>query len=92
MATLKIGIDLIVRHIPKKLSRICWHLIARCGEITCKITGQRQRSALLQGSLEIPCIYTFRQKKFINNLNFIMNRLNLKEVNSEQAKEKYIIK
>ena len=65
MATLKIGMlvsilkdDLIVGHIPNELSRICWHFIARDGEITCKITGQRQRSALLRGILEIPCMYT----------------------------------
>ena len=41
--------DLIMGHIPKELSRICWHFIARDGEITCKINGQRQRSALLRG-------------------------------------------
>ena len=49
--------DLIVRYIPKELSRICWHYIARDGEITCKITGQRERSALLRGILIYP-VYT----------------------------------
>ena len=38
--------DLIVGRIPKELSRICWDFIARDGEITCKITGQSQKSAL----------------------------------------------
>ena len=38
--------------------------IARDSEISCKITGQKQRSVLLDcGGLEIPCIYTFRRKK-----------------------------
>ena len=55
--------DLIVGHIPQELSRICWHFIARDGEIICKITGQRQKSALLRGGLEILCMYTFRQEK-----------------------------
>ena len=45
-------VDLIVERIPKELSRIGWHIIARDGKITSKITGQRQRSVLLRGGLE----------------------------------------
>ena len=33
-----VKVDLIVRHIPKELSRICWHFIARDGEITWTMT------------------------------------------------------
>ena len=34
-------------------------------------------------------MYTFRWKKFINKLNMIMNRLNLKEVKGSKLKKKH---
>ena len=74
--------DLIVVHIPKELSRICWHFIARDGEITCMITGQRQRSALLQDGLEIYPVYTLSNGKS-SSINYEQI-----EVNNKQAKEK----
>ena len=48
-----------VGHVPKEISRICWHFIGRGGTITCVVTGRRQRSFLPEGGLEIPCIYKF---------------------------------
>ena len=64
----------IVGHVPRELSKTCWHFIARVGEISCKITGQKQRYVLLEGGLEIPCIYTFRGKKrLIDKLKVVMN-------------------
>ena len=72
----------IVGHVPRELSSICWYFIERDGEISCKITGQRQRSPLLQGGMEIPCTYTFRGKnKIIMKLKVIMNDLDVKEEN-----------
>ena len=41
--------DLILGHIPKELSRICWHFITRDGEVTCKITGHRQSLRCYEG-------------------------------------------
>ena len=71
----------IVGHVPREISRTCWYFIEREGEILCTIIGQRQRSVLLQGGLEIPCIYTFRgKKKLINKLKIIMKNMNLDEV------------
>ena len=43
----------IIGHVPRELSRT---FVAREGQISCKVTGQRQRSVLLQGRMEIPCI------------------------------------
>ena len=34
-------------------------------------------------------MYTFRWKKFINKLNLIMKRLNLKEVKANKLKKKH---
>ena len=48
----------VVGHVPKELSQTFWFFIESGGEISCKITGRRQRSRLLQGGMEIPCIYT----------------------------------
>ncbi len=39
------------------------NIIQRGGYISCEISGRRQCSVLLQGGLEIPCIYTFKAKK-----------------------------
>ncbi len=55
--------DTVIGHVPRELSRIFWHFIQRGGYISCEISGRRQRSVLLQGGLEIPCIYTFKAKK-----------------------------
>ena len=66
VAVMKTGIG-VVGHIPREISKTCWMFLARDGtEILCRITGNRQRSVLLEGGLEIPCIYTFRGKKTTN--------------------------
>ena len=52
-----------VGHIPRELSRILSHFMNHGGEITCEVTGQRQRSPLTQGGLEIPCSICLRGKK-----------------------------
>ena len=87
MATLLFSIledGLIVGHI-KELSRTCWHFIARDGKITCKITGQRQRSVLLRGILEISCIYTFIGK---SSSIIDYEQIEPERSESKQAKEK----
>ena len=52
-----------VGHIPREISKTSWYFIGHDGEIRCRVTGRRQRSILLKGGLEIPCIYTFKRKR-----------------------------
>ena len=55
--------DVVVGHVLKELSQTFWLFIERGGEISCKLTGRRLRSPLLQGGMEIPCICALRGKK-----------------------------
>ena len=50
---------LMVGHLPREVSKLCWFFIRRGGTITCRVTGRRRRSRLEQGGLEIPCDLTF---------------------------------
>ena len=51
----------IVGHVPRKMSALCSLFLRKGGTITCSITGPRQYSAdLVQGGMEVPCIYYFR--------------------------------
>lgn len=70
--------DTVVGHIPRELSKTCWYFIQRDGEILCTVTGNRQRSNLMEGGLEIPCIYTFRgKKKLVDKLKSIMSDMHM---------------
>ena len=52
--------DIVVGHVPKRISSICSSFLRQGGSITCKVTGPRRFSAdLLQGGLEIPCKLIF---------------------------------
>ena len=53
----------IVGHVPREFSRLFWYFLQNDGEITCQITGSKRRSPLVQGGLEIPCLYKFFGKK-----------------------------
>ena len=47
------------------------------GKITCEVTGNRLRSILPGGGLEIPCVYTSKgKKKIIEELTNILLHLN----------------
>ena len=49
--------DLVVGHLPKKISRICSLFLRRGGTIRVKVIGQRRYSSdLAQGGMEIPCL------------------------------------
>lgn len=68
----------VVGHLPRELSQMFW-FIKRGGEISCKITAvRRQRSPLLQGGMEIPCIYTLRGKKTGGQTQAIVDNMNIK--------------
>ena len=52
------GSQSVVGYIPRELSRLLSHFLAHGADIICEVTGQRQRSPLSQGGLEIPCYVT----------------------------------
>ena len=56
-----------VGHIPRKISKGCFYFMKTGGSIKVKVTGQRRRSDLPQGGLEIPCLMMLehRNKKII---------------------------
>ena len=60
-----------VGHIPKDISLLAKYFIIHGGTITCKITGNRQRSKMARGGLEVPCKYVFK----INGKDAILRRL-----------------
>ncbi len=81
--------DLIVGHVPRELSQIFWFFIERGGEISCRIMGRRQRSPLLQGGLEIPCIYTLRGKKqFESKLRQLLKSMDIELLQLGQDHDK----
>jgi len=50
----------VVGHMPQTISCVCIVFIQKHGTITCTITRTRRfTSDLPQGSLELPCEYTF---------------------------------
>ena len=55
--------DVVIGHLPKKISKVCSLFLRRGGSIHCQVTGTRQYSAdLTQGGLEIPCELLFKAK------------------------------
>lgn len=53
--------DMVIRHVPRKISSVCSLYIRRGGEIHCRVTGSRRFSAdLEQGGLEVPCLLIFQ--------------------------------
>ena len=52
--------DIVVGHLPRKISRMCSLFLGRGGNIHCVVTGVRRYSRdLPQGGLEIPCRIIF---------------------------------
>ena len=47
----------VIRHLPRKVSRVCSLFLRRGGHIRCAVTGRR--SDLPQAGLEIPCLLLF---------------------------------
>ena len=75
----------IVGHIPREISKLCWMFMNRSGEIQCTVTGARQRSYLVQGGLEIPCIYRFSgKKKLVDKLTSLMQEMKYEVVSSNE--------
>ena len=52
--------NIVVGHVPKRISSIYSSFLRQGGSITCKVTGPKRFSAdLLQRGLEIPCKLIF---------------------------------
>ena len=52
--------DVVVGHIPRKISTMCSMFLRRRGTIMCTVTGHKRYSAdLVQGGMEVPCTLTF---------------------------------
>ena len=50
----------IVGHVPRAISSVCYLFLGKEGTIQCQVTGTRQYSVdLPQGGLEVPCKLTF---------------------------------
>ena len=61
-----------VGHVPKEISRTCWFFLQHDEQILCEVLGNKRRSPLSQGGLEIPCKYTFIGKKQLKKLNMLL--------------------
>ncbi len=65
--------EAVVGHVPREISRICWYFLEHDGEILCEVNGNKRRSPLAQGGLEIPCKLTFIGKpKLIKKLKKLL--------------------
>ena len=55
--------DVLIGHLPRKLSRLCSLFLRRGGAIFCVVTGGRKYSVDLPlGGLEVPCTLLFKHK------------------------------
>ena len=52
-----------VGHLPRKISKECYYFLKMGGAIKVEVTGQRRRSDLPQGGLEVPCIMILEHKE-----------------------------
>ena len=69
----------VVRHLPRKVLRVCALLLKREGSTQCTVTGKQRYSAdLPQGGVEIPCFVVFKASaKEIQKLKHIMKCIEL---------------
>ena len=51
-----------VGHMPREHSRLSWYFLKHGGQIICEVTGRRKRSSTPGKGLEVPCLYTFKDK------------------------------
>ena len=56
--------EIIIGHLPRRISRVCSLFLRRGGTIVCRVTGRRRYSRdLPQGGLEIPCSLLFKNPR-----------------------------
>ena len=49
--------DMIVGHVPREFSKLCWHFLRHGGTIACEVTGRRKRSSTSSISCRIRIAY-----------------------------------
>ena len=37
--------DMVVGHVPREFSKLCWHFLRHGGTIACEVTGRRKRTS-----------------------------------------------
>ena len=63
--------ELVVGHVPRRLSRTVWHFLRHCGKATCEVTGRRK----FGNGLEVPCLYRFVGKeRLVRRLKGLLQR------------------
>ena len=64
----------IVGHVPRGISSVCYLFINRKGTITCEVTGAKQYTTdLPQGGLEIPCkLMFYGEARLINKVENLL--------------------
>lgn len=66
--------DIVVGHVPRRISTMCSMFLGRRGTITCTITGAKRYSAdLAQGGMEVPCTLTFAgEENYVKNIRRLL--------------------
>ena len=49
--------DMVVGHVPREFSKLCWHFLRHGGKIACEVTGRRKHSSIEGKRLVVPCLY-----------------------------------
>lgn len=84
-----------VGHIPREISRDCAFFIRTGGTINVVVTGERKRSALPQGGMEIPCVLLLKHanemivqkaKKLLSEKGFQETPVNEEPTNKKRRK------
>ena len=53
--------EVVIGHLPRKISKLCSIFLREGGSIYCTVTGRRRHSVdLPQGGLEVPCSLLFK--------------------------------
>ena len=70
----KTDADIVVGHLPWKISAACSLFLRRSGTIVCQVTGSRRASLdLPQGGLEVPCTLKFvGEKVFMDKIKMLL--------------------
>ena len=84
----KTAANIVVGHLPRKISATCSLFLSRSSTIACEVTGSRRASAdLPQGGLEVPCALKFvGEKKYVDKIKKLLTPPSSSPVSTEPAK------
>ena len=83
----------IVGHLPVEVSRVIKYLIDRGAEVTAQLTSTNyQRSPLIQGGLEIPCVVVAKMKGYSARNQMILQKFEqlVNDLYAESKNEKIV--